>query len=62
MRDTFEVICPYCGQVNEIYVDYSGGAVQQYEEDCQVCCQPWEVHVEIHNDDEPQVRIARASE
>ena len=61
MRDTLEIICPYCGQPNEIYIDYSGGPVQHYEEDCQVCCQPWQVHVEIH-DNEPHVHVARGSD
>jgi Cysteine-rich CPXCG len=40
-----EVICPYCGEIVTIGVDPSGGAVQSYVEDCQVCCQPWQVHL-----------------
>jgi len=40
-----EVSCPYCGEVNEIGVDPGSGAIQDYVEDCQVCCQPWQVHV-----------------
>jgi hypothetical protein len=26
-------------------VDPGGGSQQEYVEDCQVCCQPWQVHV-----------------
>jgi transposase-like protein len=40
-----EVSCPYCGEHVTIGVDPSGGAVQTYIEDCQVCCRPWQVHV-----------------
>ena len=40
-----EVACPWCGEVNEIGLDPGSGAVQEYEEDCQVCCRPWRVHV-----------------
>jgi cysteine-rich CPXCG protein len=40
-----EVGCPYCGEVVTIGVDPAGGLVQTYVEDCQVCCQPWQVHV-----------------
>ena len=40
-----EVSCPYCGERVTIGVDPSGGAVQTYIEDCQVCCRPWQVHV-----------------
>ena len=36
-----EVMCPYCGADVEVVVDPGGGAVQQYVEDCEVCCQSW---------------------
>ena len=39
------VICPYCGELNEIAVDPGGGPAQSYVEDCQVCCRPWRVAV-----------------
>ena len=39
------VICPYCGEPNEIAVDPGSGASQEYIEDCQVCCRPWQVTV-----------------
>jgi Cysteine-rich CPXCG len=40
-----EVTCPYCGESVTIGLDPSGGRSQAYVEDCQVCCQPWQVHV-----------------
>ena len=42
-----QVRCPYCGQVNEIGLDPGGGATQDYVEDCQVCCRPWRVLVNV---------------
>jgi hypothetical protein len=39
------VMCPYCGEANEIGLDAGSGAFQEYEEDCQVCCRPWRVTV-----------------
>lgn len=59
MQDTVDVICPYCGQINELFIDYSGGTHQTYLEDCQVCCQPWEVHVDLTGQ-EPLVSITPA--
>jgi len=50
------VHCPYCGEPNEIFVDPSGGRVQRYVEDCQVCCQPWEVTATIGETLEVQLR------
>jgi len=43
------VLCPYCGEPNEIALDAGGGAAQDYVEDCQVCCRPWRVTV-YYND------------
>ncbi len=43
MADEYLVVCPYCGEQVEIYVepDVKGSFVQ----DCEVCCNPWRVRV-----------------
>jgi hypothetical protein len=38
-----DVVCPYCAEGLTIAVDPGGGSVQQYVEDCEVCCNPWQV-------------------
>jgi len=43
------VLCPYCGEPNEIALDAGSGSAQDYVEDCQVCCRPWRVTV-YYND------------
>lgn len=40
-----EVVCPYCGESVTIAVDPGGGSTQSYVEDCEVCCNPWQVAV-----------------
>jgi hypothetical protein len=57
MRDEFLVTCPFCGEQVEIYVepDVNGSFVQ----DCEVCCNPWRVHVFLE-DDERIVQVTRA--
>jgi transposase-like protein len=50
------VCCPYCGQENTVIVDESAGA-QQYVEDCQVCCKPWQVIVTAGLDGELELDI-----
>ncbi|MEN6626666.1 MAG: CPXCG motif-containing cysteine-rich protein [Candidatus Sumerlaeia bacterium] len=42
-----EFRCAYCGEVNATTVDLSAGTGQEYVEDCQVCCRPNELRVEI---------------
>jgi hypothetical protein len=37
--DEIIVVCPYCGESQDVLVDTSSGP-QQYYEDCSVCCQP----------------------
>ena len=40
MHNTTEYTCAYCGETNLAFVDLSAGTQQSYVEDCQVCCQP----------------------
>jgi len=61
VQDTIEIFCPYCGEPNEIFIDYSGGTSQKYEEDCQVCCQPWEVRVDLIEND-ANVTVSKSNE
>ncbi|HEX3159908.1 MAG TPA: CPXCG motif-containing cysteine-rich protein [Gemmatimonadaceae bacterium] len=56
------VYCPYCGQPNEIALDPGSGAQQLYEEDCQVCCQPWLVRVTYHGDGTASAEVEAADE
>ncbi|HEX4468273.1 MAG TPA: CPXCG motif-containing cysteine-rich protein [Gemmatimonadaceae bacterium] len=57
MADPLVVVCPYCGEEVEIYVesDVTGTFIQ----DCEVCCNPWRVRVSGH-DEERTIDIARA--
>ncbi|HJU69821.1 MAG TPA: CPXCG motif-containing cysteine-rich protein [Gemmatimonadaceae bacterium] len=43
------VICPHCAEVVAIGLDPGSGTVQEYIEDCAVCCQPWTVLVSYKN-------------
>ena len=40
------VQCPYCGEAFDTLVDLSAGSTS-YVEDCQVCCQPIELAIEV---------------
>jgi Cysteine-rich CPXCG/Domain of unknown function (DUF309) len=53
-----EARCPYCGEPVTVQVEATGAEVEQYVEDCPVCCRPWEVRV--HRDlDGPTVELSR---
>jgi hypothetical protein len=57
MSDEFSVICPFCGEQLEIYVepDVHGSFVQ----DCEVCCNPWRVQV-LGRGEDRVVQVVRA--
>jgi hypothetical protein len=52
------VRCPSCGELSELGVDPSGGASQQYTEDCPVCCRPWKVRVTFDEWGDPDVEVS----
>jgi hypothetical protein len=56
------VVCPYCAEAVEIGLDPGSGAVQDYVEDCQVCCQPWRVSVAYHEDGSAVVLVSALDE
>lgn len=45
MTSEADVTCPCCGEVVSIALDPGGGAEQEYIQDCDVCCRPWQVQV-----------------
>jgi transposase-like protein len=56
------VTCPYCGEENTIEIDESAGEEQQYVEDCQVCCKPWQVVVTLEPGGDVDVELRAAGE
>lgn len=51
------VSCPYCGEMTQISLDYGSGSVQEYIEDCEVCCRPWRVRVRYDRSGAAEVTI-----
>lgn len=51
------VHCPYCGEAVELLLDPAGGDLQEYVEDCEVCCRPWRVEVSYDDTGAPSVEL-----
>lgn len=47
IEEEYLFACPYCFAEISITVDYSGGRRQVFTTDCEVCCQPIAVHLEV---------------
>ena len=55
------VQCPYCGEPFDTRVDLSAGSTS-YIEDCQVCCRPIDLGIEVAADGELTSVSARRSD
>ncbi len=42
--------CAFCGEENEVRVDYSSARRQRFTEDCAVCCRPNAIELTLEND------------
>lgn len=56
-----ESYCPYCGESISFLID-SSLENQEYVEDCQVCCSPIFISVEIDYDDNIFVNTRKENE
>jgi hypothetical protein len=50
-----EFLCPYCAQPNLLSVDPTGGRHQVFTVDCEVCCRPIRIAVQLDADGEPVI-------
>ncbi len=55
-----EVTCPYRGETVTIVLDPASGSEQDYVEDCEVCCRPWQVTVRYDETGAAEVQLERA--
>ncbi len=51
-----DIECPYCGEWINLVLDTSAGP-QQYIEDCQVCCRPITVNLDVDADGDALVKV-----
>jgi transposase-like protein len=56
------VNCPYCGESVELTLDPGSGTEQEYVEDCEICCRPWQVNVTYDVEGVADVSVAALDE
>ena len=56
-----ECYCPYCGEVISLLIDDSVSS-QEYVEDCQVCCSPILISVEIDYEENIYINTKKENE
>jgi len=60
MDTNVEVVCPYCGQIVNVHVEF-GGRKQRYHEDCEVCSRPMHVDVRFDPNYNVELQVRRSS-
>jgi len=58
--ESLYIQCPFCWENFEIIVDCSVES-QEYVEDCEVCCRPIVMNVDVSIEGKPQVEVSRES-
>lgn len=53
--------CPYCGEAISVLVDCSANE-QSYTEDCQVCCRPIVLSIQVDEFGMPDLQARREDE
>ena len=56
-----DIACPYCGETIAILIDGSAGSMQ-YIEDCQVCCRPIEISVDVDHEGNHMLQVRSENE
>ena len=47
IEQDYSFLCPYCSSELSIVVDGSGGKKQTFTTDCEVCCRPILIRLEV---------------
>ena len=58
--ESINIQCPVCWETFEVIADCSVES-QEYVEDCEICCRPIVMKVEIDNEGLPNIEVSRES-
>ena len=55
-------LCPYCGETNALLVDVSGGPLQEFVVDCEVCCAPIIIRLQMRGEEIVALDVQKENE
>ncbi len=62
IQEDIDFVCPYCGSLNNIVVDLTAGAQQEWVDDCHVCCRPITISLKLQGTEIIDFRAQREDE
>ena len=61
LEEDYSINCPYCMESIEVRIDLTGGQNQFLIYDCEVCCRPITLQIEINTDGVTNIIAGRES-
>ena len=55
--DVLNWVCQYCGEENQLWIDLTITADQDFIEDCEVCCRPNRILIKHDKEDEEYILV-----
>ena len=62
LEEDYEYNCPYCVAPGSLRVDATGGRQQSFVVDCEVCCRPLAIEIDIDDDGYVNFTVKREGE
>ncbi len=50
LEDDYDYNCPYCAAAQSLRIDYTAGIRQAFVTDCENCCRPIEIEIDVDPD------------
>jgi hypothetical protein len=54
--------CPYCGSLNALYIDLTGGRNQHFVVDCETCCAPISIRLKLSGEEIISMDVRKENE
>lgn len=51
LEHDYEFSCPHCGEDLTMKLDFTAGKFQSFVYDCEVCCKPIQIKIELDGDE-----------
>ncbi len=51
IEQDYNFTCPACGEELSVRLDLTGGRKQEFVQDCEICCRPYQIQVEFKGEE-----------
>lgn len=51
LEEDLSFLCPHCGAALTLRIDCTGGGKQSFTHDCETCCNPIDIRLELEDEE-----------